>query len=143
MWMPDGKSIYFMSDRVGAQNIWSLALGSKLKQITKFTDGRVLWPSMSYDGKAVVFERDFKVWKLDTKTGEAFQLPLKLVGMAAGPGTTHLTLTTFNDLALSPVAVAFAKHEHLISPYVHTYAEQLFRFVHFYADYYSTVTASV
>jgi len=43
-----------------------------------------------------------------------------------------------NDLALSPVAVAFAKHEHLISPYVPTYAEQLFRFVHFYADYYST-----
>jgi glycerophosphoryl diester phosphodiesterase len=43
-----------------------------------------------------------------------------------------------NDLALSPVAVAFAKHEHLISPYVPTYAEQLFGFVAFYADYYAT-----
>jgi glycerophosphoryl diester phosphodiesterase len=43
-----------------------------------------------------------------------------------------------NDLALSPVAVAFAKHEHLISPYVPTYAEQLFRFAAFYADYYAT-----
>jgi glycerophosphoryl diester phosphodiesterase len=42
-----------------------------------------------------------------------------------------------NDLALSPVAVGFAKHEHLISPYVPTYAEQLFRFAAFYADYYS------
>lgn len=41
-----------------------------------------------------------------------------------------------NDLALSPVAVAFAKHEHLISPYVPTDAEQLFRFVAFYTDYY-------
>jgi glycerophosphoryl diester phosphodiesterase len=41
-----------------------------------------------------------------------------------------------NDLALSPVAVAFAKQEHLISPYVPTYAEQLFRFAAFYADYY-------
>jgi glycerophosphoryl diester phosphodiesterase len=41
-----------------------------------------------------------------------------------------------NDLALSPVAVAFAKHEHLMSPYVPTYAEQLFRFAAFYADYY-------
>jgi Tol biopolymer transport system component/C-terminal processing protease CtpA/Prc len=102
MWMPDGKSIYFMSDRVAAQNIWLLALGSKLKQVTKFTDGRVLWPSISYDGKAIVFERDFKIWKLDTKTGEAFPLPLKLMGLAAGPGTTHLNLTTFNNLALSP-----------------------------------------
>ena len=43
-----------------------------------------------------------------------------------------------NDLALSPVAVAFAKHEKLISPYVPTYVEQLFRFVAFYADYYRT-----
>ena len=39
---------------------------------------------------------------IDTKTGEAFQLNLKLMGMAAGPGTTHLTLNTFTDLALSP-----------------------------------------
>jgi glycerophosphoryl diester phosphodiesterase len=42
-----------------------------------------------------------------------------------------------NDLALSPVAVAFAKQEHLISPYVPTHAEQLFHFVAFYADYYT------
>ena len=41
-----------------------------------------------------------------------------------------------NDLALSPVAVAFAKEEQLISPYVPTYVEQLFRFVRFYARYY-------
>ncbi len=43
-----------------------------------------------------------------------------------------------NDLALSPVAVAFAKQEHLISPYVPTHAEQLFHFVAFYSDYYRT-----
>jgi tricorn protease len=102
MWTPDGHSLYFMSDRTGPQNIWSIALGGKPKQVTKFTDGRVLWPSIGYDGKSIVFERDFKIWKLDTKTGEAAQVPLKLMGMAAGPGTTHLTLTTFTDLALSP-----------------------------------------
>ncbi|MGD0444966.1 MAG: glycerophosphodiester phosphodiesterase family protein [Edaphobacter sp.] len=43
-----------------------------------------------------------------------------------------------NDLALSPVAVAFAKHERLISPYVPTHAEQLFHFAAFYAGYYTT-----
>ena len=41
-----------------------------------------------------------------------------------------------NDLALSPVSVAFAKHERLQSPYVPTHVEQLFHFTQFYADYY-------
>jgi glycerophosphoryl diester phosphodiesterase len=39
---------------------------------------------------------------------------------------------------LSPVSIAFAKQEGLIHPYVPTYAEQLFRFTAFYADYYRT-----
>jgi glycerophosphoryl diester phosphodiesterase len=50
----------------------------------------------------------------------------------------HFGVDQKNDLALSPVAVAFAKREKLISPYVPTYAEQLFRFVNFYAEYYRT-----
>src|SRR5215472_4480727 len=41
-----------------------------------------------------------------------------------------------NDLALSPVAVAFAKKEGLMSPYVPTYVGQLFQFVDFYVEYY-------
>ena len=43
-----------------------------------------------------------------------------------------------NDLALSPVAVAFAAHEHMLSPYTPTYVDQLFRFTAFYAEYYRT-----
>jgi glycerophosphoryl diester phosphodiesterase len=43
-----------------------------------------------------------------------------------------------NDLALSPVSVAFAKQEGLMNPYVPTYVAQLFRFVDFYVEYYRT-----
>ncbi len=42
-----------------------------------------------------------------------------------------------NDLALSPVAVAFAAQEKMPGPYAPTHAAQLFRFVHFYAGYYA------
>ena len=42
-----------------------------------------------------------------------------------------------NDLALSPVTVAFSEHEHRPHPYAPTYAAELFRFVAFYADYYA------
>lgn len=43
-----------------------------------------------------------------------------------------------NDLPRSPVTVAFAKKEHLPSPYSPTYVDQLFRFVRFYGEYYRT-----
>ncbi len=49
-----------------------------------------------------MFERDFRIWQLDTKNGEAYALPITLVGSAAGPSVSHLALTTFSDLALSP-----------------------------------------
>ncbi len=114
MWMPDGKQMYFMSDRGGAQNLWNVATGAnaKPKQITKFNSGRVLWPSIGYDGKEVVFEHDFKIWKLDTKTNEAFNVPITLVGSAAGPSITHQSLTQFNDLQISPDGrkLAIASH---------------------------------
>ena len=42
-----------------------------------------------------------------------------------------------NDLALSPVSVAFAKKEHMMSPYSPTNVAQLFRFADFYADWYT------
>jgi len=101
MWMPDGKTLYFMSDRGGAQNIWTVAVGGKPKQVTKFPSGRVLWPSIGYDGKAIVFEHDFKIWQLDTKNGEAYALPITLVGSAAAPAIAHQALTNFTDLSLS------------------------------------------
>ncbi|HLK70293.1 MAG TPA: S41 family peptidase [Bryobacteraceae bacterium] len=104
MWMPDGRQLYFMSDRGGVQNIWNTTLGGKPRQSTKFTEGRVLWPSIGYDGKSVVFEHDFKIWQFDTKSGEAYALPITLVGSAASPGITHTTLNTFTDLRLSPDA---------------------------------------
>ena len=74
---------------------------AKPRQVTKFTAGRVLWPSIGYDGKSVVFERDFKIWQLDTKSGEAYNLPIKLVGSGRHARSQHLTLTQFNDLELS------------------------------------------
>ena len=102
MWSPDGKQLYWMSDRSGAQNLWTLPLGGKPRQITKFTTGRVLWPSIAYDGKAIVFERDFRLWQLDTKNGEAYPLNISLIGSASSPEIQHLNLSTFSDLAVSP-----------------------------------------
>src|SRR5437588_636851 len=85
MWGDGGKSLYFMSDRSGAENIWKLTPGGEARQLTKFTDGRVLWPSISYDGRAIVFERGFGVWKLDTESGRAGEVRIARRGVPAGP----------------------------------------------------------
>ena len=103
MWSADGRSLFYMSDRSGAQNIWTLALGGAAKQVTRFTDGRVLWPTISYDGRTIVFERDFEVWKLDTGNGQASKIPITKRGVPSAAATEHVTLNNqFQDLALSP-----------------------------------------
>ena len=50
----------------------------------------------------------------------------------------HFDPEQTNDLALSPVSVAFAVKEHMVSPYAPTYVAQLFRFVKFYTEWYRT-----
>ena len=113
MWSKDGRSLYYMSDRGGAQNIWQRPLGGAAKQVTHFPDGRVLWPSIAANGRTIVFERDFRIWKLDTASGKAAPVEIARRGVPAGPGVQHLSLTgSFQDLALSPDGkkVAFTSH---------------------------------
>jgi Tol biopolymer transport system component/C-terminal processing protease CtpA/Prc len=103
MWSADGRSLYFMSDRGGAQNIWIKPGAGQARQVTQFKDGRVIWPSISYDGRMIVFERDFGVWKLDTQNGQASPVPITRRGASVAPSLEHLTLNNqFQDLALSP-----------------------------------------
>lgn len=99
----DGSRIYFMSDRSGAQNIWLMPRGGQAKQITSFTDGRVLWPSISYDGNELVFERNFRIWKLKTDGGKAQEVAITLRGAAQSPLVERVSVgSQLRELALSP-----------------------------------------
>ena len=103
MWSPDGNTLFYMSDKSGSENIWSVNLATTAeRQVTHFTTGRCLWPSISYDGKSIVFERQFAVWKLDTHSGSASQLPIVLHGAPSADAVMHLPLTHWQDLAVAP-----------------------------------------
>ncbi|MGH9818846.1 MAG: LpqB family beta-propeller domain-containing protein, partial [Pyrinomonadaceae bacterium] len=103
MWSVDGSRIYFVSDRSGPQNIWSQTIGGTAKQVTNFIDGRVLWATISYDGKQIVFERNFKIWQMDTAGGKASEVPITLRGTAEGPMVDRVNLSSqIRELALSP-----------------------------------------
>ena len=103
MWRPDGGALYYMGDESGAENIWMTPLGGGAPvQITHFTDGRVLWPSIGYDGRSIVFERGFGIWRLDLASGQAAPVQIALRGAPASEGVRHLNLSAFKGLALSP-----------------------------------------
>jgi len=103
MWSADGTRIFFVSDRTGPQNIWVQPIGGQEKQLTNFTDGRVLWASISYDGKQIVFERNFKIWQMSTDGGKPGEVAITLRGAASGPLVDRVSLSSqIREFALSP-----------------------------------------
>ncbi|MDJ0366097.1 LpqB family beta-propeller domain-containing protein [Hymenobacter sp. H14-R3] len=114
MWGPGGQQLFYTSDQGGAENIWTVGLdNAKPQQVTNFKDGRVLWPSISYDGQLVAFERDFGIWTLNTATGQAQPVAIRRRGAPASPGTERQRFTDrLQELALSPDGkkVAFIVH---------------------------------
>ncbi len=115
MWGADGH-IYFVSDREGngLTNIWRVAeSGGKAERITSFKAGDVRWPAMSADGKTIMFEHDFQVWKLDVAGRKA--APIKL-DIAAETQDSLTEVRDFNsqadDYDLSPTGRRIALSIH-------------------------------
>ena len=101
MW--SGERLYFMSDRDGAENIWTTALTGAPQRVTNFKDGRVLWPTITRDGKTIAFERNFGIWTLNTATGQPSEVKIRRVGAPASTTVEHLRLNNqIRELALSP-----------------------------------------
>jgi tricorn protease len=115
MWSRDGH-IYFVSDREdgGLTNIWRVAeSGGKAERVTSFKEGDVRWPAMSADGKVIVFEHDFGIWKLDVSSRKA--APIKL-DISAETQENLAEVREFNsqldnyDLAPSGRRIALSVH---------------------------------
>ncbi|MGE0360047.1 MAG: S41 family peptidase [Vicinamibacterales bacterium] len=123
MWSGDGRTLYFMSDRSGAQNLWSASAaanagGTAAKALTTFKDGRVLWPTIAKDGRTIAFERNFGIWTVDTAGGQAREVPIALRGAPAATAVEHRTFSDqIQELALSPDGkkLAFTVHGEIFS----------------------------
>ncbi len=101
--------LYFVSDRKGAFNIWRMQFVGlkngqepKAEQITNHAD-RVLYPSMSRDGRFIVYEHDFSLWVVPTKGGSPKQLTIYAPSDELQNRQQRLTLTSqATEFALSP-----------------------------------------
>lgn len=79
MWAANGRGLYVVSERDGVENIWLLDLHKgRERQITTFRDGRLLWPTISADGRMIVFERDFGLWRMSTRSRQPVPVEVKL-----------------------------------------------------------------
>lgn len=102
MWSADGKTLYYVSDRNGKQNIWMKPLNGVARQLTQFNNGRVLFPSISKDGKTIVFEREFGLYKMNIATNEVQPVDITLKGISSSGEKELKRLTSgFSDLSLS------------------------------------------
>ncbi|MEP7189318.1 MAG: S41 family peptidase, partial [Roseiflexaceae bacterium] len=60
-------------------NIWFQPLkGTPAHQLTDFGEGRLLWPAISRDGRTIVFERDFGIWRMDVDSGAIAPLVIRV-----------------------------------------------------------------
>jgi tricorn protease len=102
-----GGDIYFVSDRAtkaksgtpqvlkSVNNIWKVNDSTgQLTQVTHHTSGALFWPGMSADGKVIVYEENFGLWKLDTGTGQSSEVKISVT--ADDQDNNHETLT-FNS----------------------------------------------
>src|SRR5271169_740744 len=75
--LPNEKTIKFGGPEVmkSVNNIWKISdKGGKEVQITHHTDGNLFFPSISADGKVIVYEDNFGIWKLDTASGKSTEI---------------------------------------------------------------------
>ena len=76
MWGPDNR-IYFISDRDGRMNLYSIDLTTKeTKQLTNFKDFDIKFPSLGKD--AIVFEQAGYIWRYDLASGQATPVPIHM-----------------------------------------------------------------
>jgi tricorn protease len=115
MWGTDGF-IYFVSDRDGAglTNLWRVSEnGAKAEKVSSFKTGDVRFPSISSDGRTIVFEHDFMIWKLDVPSKKV--TPIKL-DIAAETADNMTEMQSFSgqaddyDLAPSSRRIVFSIH---------------------------------
>ncbi len=112
MWGRDGRALYYVSDRGGSENLWQRELpgsatadvdAARGRRLTSFTDGRVLFPTLSDDGRTIAFERAFGLWTHDTASGATRQVAVSFRGARSTPVPQRVRQTNaFSDLALSP-----------------------------------------
>ncbi|HLW77150.1 MAG TPA: hypothetical protein VKS01_09190, partial [Bryobacteraceae bacterium] len=79
--MTNEKTVKWGSPEIfkSVNNIWKISdKGGKPVQVTNHTSGNLFFPSMSADGKTIVYEENFGLWKLDVASGKSSEIRIDI-----------------------------------------------------------------
>ena len=86
LWRPDGKGFYYVSGQDGTMNVWERDLETgKERQVTFFKGDNVLHPSLSADGRTMVFRQGFHFHRVDPTAQRPDPKRIDLVPVAYAP----------------------------------------------------------
>jgi tricorn protease len=124
----DGRRVFYVSDRKGQVNIWSMDLtGGNQKQHTFHTTDGVRIPSLAARADRIVYEYNSEIWLLDTASGKSAAVPVdvavderrnltaeRTVGgnpseYAVSPDGRKIALIVRGDLFVVPVTGGLAR----------------------------------
>ncbi|MCJ7583029.1 MAG: biopolymer transporter Tol, partial [Candidatus Aminicenantes bacterium] len=78
MWGSDGQ-IYFMSERDDLFNLWKIAPeGGYPTQVTFHKKDGIQYPSISPDGKTIVYENEFELWRYNISDTQPQKIPISI-----------------------------------------------------------------
>jgi tricorn protease len=104
LWKPDGKGFYFVRNG----NLWQHDLTSgKHTAITSFKDDLVVFPSISRDGKTLVFRVRFDLYRWHPGDKEPAKIAIEAVTDAT-PDVTRVVLEKATDIHFTPDGLQMA-----------------------------------
>jgi tricorn protease len=90
----DGKACFFLSEKNGWYNIYSLDLATgKETPVTSYKGSDVRTPFLSFDGATLLYAFRDALWRTDTATGKTAQIPFTINADLKGPAYIKRTVT--------------------------------------------------
>ena len=99
IWAPDGKGFYYVSGQGGTMNIWWHAFpGAEERQLTFFKGDNVIAPTLSADGRVMVFRQGLWFYSFDPTQPEIAPKRIDLCPEDTGLARTTLRRRLYTSL---------------------------------------------
>lgn len=103
MWKPDGSGFYYVGGQTGNFNLYEFdPANNSSRQMTKFPDDSVVFPTISRDGSMIVFRHLFDLYRLRPGSAEGPQkIDIECAADRVPEKRDRRVLTTANQVAFS------------------------------------------